>query len=125
MNLTDEQKRIQETAAYGLPPQQRPLELNNLTHAQIEGLRQVVFQHDAQNAAMTRGFDLNKPPTPPYRYQEYPRMLRLAQDGTNGNKRRIRVCSRSRRRAPAVKELSLCHLQHCAHARGRRGWQRA
>ena len=24
---------------------------------------------------MTREFDLNKPPTPPYRYQEYPRLV--------------------------------------------------
>jgi len=47
----------------------------NLTHEQIEGMRRFVQSYDAQNAAITREFDLNKPPTPPYKYQEYPRML--------------------------------------------------
>jgi hypothetical protein len=60
-HLTEEQKRIQETAVYGLPQQQRPLGLNNLTHEQIELLRGVLFQHDAQNAAMTRERDARKP----------------------------------------------------------------
>jgi hypothetical protein len=74
-HLTNEQKRIQETAAYGLPQQRQTLDVSGMTHEQIEALRGVLFQHDAANAAMTREFDLNKPPTPPYRYQEYPRML--------------------------------------------------
>ena len=66
--LTNEQKQQQEAAAYGLPLQQRqPLNLDNLTHEQIEAIRGVVFKHDAQNAAMTREFDLNKPPTPRFR----------------------------------------------------------
>ena len=71
--ITEEQKRIQEAAAYGLP-QNAGLPAN-YTHEQIEFLRGLIFQHDAQNAAMTREFDLNKPPTPPYRYQEYPRLV--------------------------------------------------
>ena len=74
-HLTEEQKRIQQTAAFGLPLRRQTLDVSNMTHEQIEALRGLLFQYDAQNAAMTREFDLNKPPTPPYRYQEYPRML--------------------------------------------------
>jgi hypothetical protein len=76
--ITEEQKRIQEAAAYGLP-QNAGLPAN-YTHEQIEFLRGLIFQHDAQNAAMTREFDLNKPPTPPYRYQEFPRLVYRAGD---------------------------------------------
>jgi hypothetical protein len=74
MSITNEQKRIQEAAAYGLP-QRQTIDVSDLSHEQIEVLRGVLFQHDAQNAAMTREFDLNKPSTPPYRYQEFPRLL--------------------------------------------------
>jgi hypothetical protein len=73
--LTNGQKQQQEAAAYGLPLRPQTLDVSHMTHEQIEALRGVLFQHDAQNAAMTREFDLNKPPTPPYRYQEYPRLL--------------------------------------------------
>jgi hypothetical protein len=72
-NLTEEQKQIQERAVYGLPlqgPNSGPM-----THEQAEFLRNLLVQHDAQNAAQVREFDLNKPPTPPYRYQEYPRLV--------------------------------------------------
>ena len=71
--ITDEQKRQQDAASYGLPHQ--AIDPSKFTHEQIEAFREVVFQRDAANAAMTREFDLNKPPTPPYRYQEFPRML--------------------------------------------------
>ena len=74
-NLTDEQKQIQDRAAYGLPQQAPSLDVGAMTHEKIEWLRGLIFQHDAQNAAMTREFDLNKPPTPPYRHQEFPRLL--------------------------------------------------
>jgi hypothetical protein len=73
--LTNEQKQKQEAAAFGLPLRPQSLDVSNMTHEQIEALRGVLFRHDARNAAMTREFDLNKPPPPPYRYQEYPRML--------------------------------------------------
>jgi hypothetical protein len=73
MNLTKEQIHQQQAAVYGLPPQ--TIDVSHMSHEQIEALRAVLFQHDAQNAAMAREFDLNKPPTPPYRYQEFPRML--------------------------------------------------
>src|SRR5215472_6991326 len=73
--ITDEQKRQQDAAAYGLPHQ--AIDPSKFTHEQIEAFREVVFQRDAANAAMTREFDLNRPPTPPYRYQEFPRMLYL------------------------------------------------
>jgi len=72
-NLTEQQKRQQEAAAFGLP--QADIDPSKFTHEQIEAFREVVFARDAANAAMTREFDLNKPPTPPYRYQEFPRML--------------------------------------------------
>ena len=74
MNLTEEQKQIQQTAVYGLP-QRQSIDVSGMSHEQIEALRGVLFQHDAQHAAMTREFDLNKPPTPPYRYQEFPRLV--------------------------------------------------
>jgi len=70
-NLSDEQRRIQQAAAFDLP-RESP---GNYTHEQIEGMRRFVQSYDAQNAAIRQEFDLNKPPTPPYRYQEYPRML--------------------------------------------------
>ena len=75
--LTPEQMQQQEAAAYGLPQRPQSIDVSNMTHEQIEALRGVLFQHDARNAAMQREFDLNKPPTPPYRYQEFPRMLYL------------------------------------------------
>jgi hypothetical protein len=74
-HLTNEQNRIQQTAAFGLPLRQQSIDVSNMTLEQIEALRGVLFQHDARNAAMTREFDLNNPPKVPYRYQEYPRML--------------------------------------------------
>lgn len=73
MSLSEQQKQIQEAAAYGLP--QTPTAPGGFTHEQIEGMRRFIQQYDAQNAAITREFDLNKPPTPPYRYQEFPRLL--------------------------------------------------
>ena len=73
--LTNQQIQQQEAAAYGLPLRGQTIDVSGMTHEQIEALRGVLFQHDAANAAMTREFDLNKPPTPPYRYQEFPRML--------------------------------------------------
>ena len=73
--LTNQQIQQQEAAAFGLPLRGQSIDVSGMTHEQIEALRGVLFQHDAQNAAMQREFDLNKPPTPPYRYQEYPRML--------------------------------------------------
>src|SRR5215472_18103758 len=70
-DITNEQRRFQQMAAYDLP-RESP---GNYTHEQIEGMRRFVQSYDAQNAAIRQEFDLNKPPTPPYRYQEYPRML--------------------------------------------------
>ena len=74
MSLSDEQKQVQQRAAYGLP-QSQSIDVSGMSHEQIEALRSVLFQHDAQHAAMTREFDLNKPPVPPYRYQEFPRLV--------------------------------------------------
>jgi hypothetical protein len=80
MGLTNEQMQQQEAAAFGLPLRPQTLDVSNMTHEQVEALRGVLFQYDARNAAMQREFDLNKPPTPPYRYQEYPRMLYLGRE---------------------------------------------
>lgn len=46
-----------------------------LTHQEIERLRQIVIDHDKKNFGGMKEFDLNNPPQEPYRYQEFPRLL--------------------------------------------------
>ena len=46
-----------------------------LTHEEIERMRQIVLQHDQTNRKGIQEFDLNKPPKEPYRHQEFPRMI--------------------------------------------------
>ena len=67
-NLTKEQQRAAEAAVYGqsvptMPP-------NALTPEEIERMRTLVAQNDAQGAV--KEFDLNNPVTPPYVYQPFP-----------------------------------------------------
>jgi len=67
-NLTKEQQRAAEAAIYGqsvptMPP-------NALTQEEIERMRTLVAQNDAQGAI--KEFDLNNPVTPPYVYQPFP-----------------------------------------------------
>jgi hypothetical protein len=71
-NLTKEQRREAEAAIYGLPTKQM---IDQLTPEEIERMRQIVAQHDQQNQGGIKEFDLNNPKLPPYRHQEYPKMV--------------------------------------------------
>lgn len=46
-----------------------------LTHEEIERMREIVAQHDSTNKGGIREFDLNNPPKLPYRFQEFPRLV--------------------------------------------------
>ncbi len=67
-NLTKEQKRAAEAAVYGQPVPTMPP--NALTQEEIERMRTLVAQNDAQGAV--KEFDLNNPQTPPYVFQPFP-----------------------------------------------------
>ena len=67
-NLTKEQKRAAEAAVYGQSVPSMPP--NALTHEEIERMRTLVAQQDAQGAV--KEFDLNNPATPPYVFQPFP-----------------------------------------------------
>lgn len=70
-NLTKEQKREAEAAIYGLST--KPMEFN---HDEIERMRAMIAQHDAQQAKQgIQEFDLNNPPKQPYRFQEFPKLV--------------------------------------------------
>jgi hypothetical protein len=72
--LTKQQKAEQEAAIYGLTPQHHM----QLSHDEIERMRQIVQQHDAQSGTSRNGireFDLNKPPQERYVYREFPKVL--------------------------------------------------
>lgn len=45
-----------------------------LSHEEIERMRQIVQQHDAERKPM-QVFDLNNPPKEPYRFQKFPMMV--------------------------------------------------
>ena len=45
-----------------------------LSHEEVERMRQIVQQHDAARKPM-RTIDLNNPPREPYRYQKFPKMV--------------------------------------------------
>lgn len=74
-NLTEQQQREAEQALYGLDkgPTMSPDPLRN---DEIERMRQIIAQHDAKTAQNSmKEFDLNKPPSTPYVYQEFPFLM--------------------------------------------------
>jgi hypothetical protein len=70
-HLTKQQRAEQERAIYGVP--EVPMDISQLSHEDIEKMRQIVQAHD--NNGKINTFDLNKPPQEPYRFREFPCML--------------------------------------------------
>lgn len=71
MNSKEEHEALQ--AIYGQTPM--PVEDDNLTYEDRVRMRRMLDNLDAKEAGGQKEFDLNKPPTPPYRYREYPFLM--------------------------------------------------
>lgn len=67
-NLTAKQRREQLAALYGVTVNPE------LSREEIERMRQIVKQHDAQHKPL-QVFDLNNPPKQPYHFQKFPMMV--------------------------------------------------
>lgn len=67
-HLNLEQRTRAEADLLGIYP------MPNLNSDEIERMRSLVAQHDAQNKG-SQVFDLNNPPKKPYVYNEFPRMV--------------------------------------------------
>lgn len=65
-NLTKEQRQDQMAALYGVKM--------DLSHAELERMRQIVKDHDAQRQPM-KTIDLNNPPREAYSFQKFPKMV--------------------------------------------------
>jgi hypothetical protein len=75
-NLTEKEQREAERAIYGLaesPP--NPMTPDTLTYEDRVRMRRLLEQLDQKEAAGTKEFDLNKPPTQAYVYREYPYLM--------------------------------------------------
>jgi len=75
--LTREQQEEAEAEIYGRryrkeTPQMPPQPLSAEEYARM---RELLAAHDAQNKTGYQEFDLNNPPTPPYVYREYPKLM--------------------------------------------------
>lgn len=46
-----------------------------LSHEEAERLREILMQHDKKNNAGPNSFDLHNPKVPPYRHQEFPKLV--------------------------------------------------
>lgn len=46
-----------------------------LTHDEIERMRQIVLQHDQSTQKGMKEFDLNNPPKEPYRFKKFPMLV--------------------------------------------------
>lgn len=46
-----------------------------LTHDEIERMRQIVLQHDQATQKGLKEFDLNNPPKEPYRFKKFPMLV--------------------------------------------------
>lgn len=46
--------------------------MQELTHDEIERMRQIVLQHDQSTQKGMKEFDLNNPPKEPYRFRKFP-----------------------------------------------------
>jgi hypothetical protein len=67
-NLSKAQQQSQLQAIYGVPVNQE------LTYEEIQRMRQIVQQFDAERKPM-QTIDLNNPPKEPYRFQKFPKMV--------------------------------------------------
>jgi hypothetical protein len=67
-NLTREQRQDQLAACYGVT------EMSQLSHEEIERMRQIVQEHDSVRKPI-QTIDLNNPPKEHYRHQEFPKMV--------------------------------------------------
>ena len=91
--LTKQQKLAQQASVYGLDPEiwaptgKKQFDMTpaaGFTAEQLEQMRQILAQHDSSGKGGNKEFDLAKPPTPPYRHQEYPKAMYHA-DGRTRN----------------------------------------
>ena len=71
MNSKEEHEAL--AAVYGQSPMS-PQD-DNLTYEDRVRMRRMLDQLDQKEAGGQKEFDLNKPPTPPYRYREYPFLM--------------------------------------------------
>ena len=71
MNSKEEHEAL--AALYGQTPMS-PQD-DNLTYEDRVRMRRMLDQLDQKEAGGQKEFDLNKPPTPPYRYREYPFLM--------------------------------------------------
>lgn len=58
--------------------------MQELSHAELERMRQIVQQHDAQSKPM-KTIDLNNPPKEPYIFQKFPKMVYDLEASTPGH----------------------------------------
>ena len=54
-----------------------------LTHDEIERMRQIVLQHDQATQKGMKEFDLNNPPKEPYRFKKFPMLVYDPDDGSH------------------------------------------
>jgi hypothetical protein len=74
-NLTEKEQREALKAVYGLEERGNHMS-PNLSSEELEQMRRILAQHDANTAQKAmQEFDLNKPPAPPYVFREYPFLL--------------------------------------------------
>ena len=79
-NLTEKQQREAMKAVYGLAerepmtPTTDPSDLSDLSYEQRVRLRQMLDEQERKGAGI-KEFDLNKPPVPAYRFQEFPYLM--------------------------------------------------
>jgi hypothetical protein len=72
-NLTEKEQKEAMAAVYGLGDLMSP---EALTYEDRVRMRRLLDQMDQKDAVgSTKEFDLNKPPTPPYQYREFPFLL--------------------------------------------------
>jgi hypothetical protein len=74
-HLTKEQKRQAEASIYGLQDSLTPMPNEQFSTEDIDRMRAILAQHDAQNRGGIKEFDLNKPPKEPYTFQEFPKLV--------------------------------------------------
>lgn len=86
-NLTPKQQHEAMASIYGLAPQESENSVSTsnqmiLSDADAEKMRQILAQHDKQNAAAVQEFDLNRPPQKAYVHQPFPKLIyNLTPDG--------------------------------------------
>lgn len=72
-SLTEKQQREAERALYGL--ERETMSPTELTYEERVKMRRMLDALDQKEAAGSKDFDLNKPPTAPYTYREFPYLM--------------------------------------------------